>query len=33
MNKIVTTVLIYVFGFFAACVISAVDAAGLTWEE
>lgn len=32
MNKIVKTVLIYVFGFFAACVITAVEAVG-SWGD
>lgn len=33
MNKVVKTVLIYVFGFFAAWILTAVEAAGLDWGD
>lgn len=33
MNKVVKAMLIYVFGFFAACIITAVEAAGLDWGD
>lgn len=33
MIKIFKTALIYVFGFFAACIITAVEAVGLDWGD
>lgn len=33
MNKVVNAALIYVFGFLAACIITAVEALGYDWGD